>query len=707
MIMYDMAIVNLPWSDLSLPPAAPALLKGIAETHGYSVVTKDFNIDFKKKFCNNDKTKFEEYQDYFLSSKTVRHEHFNQVDQFYDYVVDEIANIPARYIGISVFSVWTHKSTLELCSKIRTKHPSIKLVVGGKGLTTLPHLSIWNLITTAEKMLNYHQILIKKRLVDVTLLGDTEDAIIDLLSGTDDHFKDWNQPRSVQLEYPFSNFDDYDFDQYIGLANKIQLPVISSKGCVRSCDFCDVSAQFARFQSKHGGRLAEEIIYLSKKYKIYEFACTDSIMNGNMKSLRQALEYLADYNDSVPNEEKVKFAGNWICRMPGNIKPEFFDLMARAGIIHLTVGAEHGSDRVLEIMKKKTTVAGLYYELEQLERVGIQCVLNNITGHWAENYNDFLIHLDMILKNGPLYANRTIDAVMLGGGYSVLKNTPSDLERDSNGLVTTQDNFSFLWYTEKNPNLTLKTRLARWYILYRTALSLKIPLAAAYSFALTMKNRLKESFDSSVEFYQHHVNTETYETCSSIDMMDHWNQYVSDRIEKLFPTTQLILDVEAFACNGNPHMVIQHNDSILFDQTLSEGRHRLEFDMTYDYAQDFITFEMTNKGINDTLVDDNGNIISDKCIRFHALIIDKIDLFKDLHYYYNDTTMINNNGDSITTTPGFYGNNKLIIGFQAPFWRHFMNKRFDNPRAWEANSDMEKINTIVDEIKDFVNKYEY
>ncbi len=706
--MHDMAIVSLPWSDLASPPAAPALLRGIAESHGFSIVTRDFNVAFKRLFCNDNQTRFEEFQDYFLSTNIQNHDAYHIVDKFYDYVVDEISAIPAKYIGISVFSVWTHKTTIQICQRLREKYPDVKIVVGGKGLTTLPHLSVWNLITSSEKILNFHQILVKKKLVDFTILGDAEDAVIDFLSEDPaNDFSKWNQPRSALLEYPFSNFDDYELDQYIGLASKIQLPVISSKGCVRNCDFCDVAAQFARFQSKDGKRLAEEIIFLSKKYKIYEFAMTDSIMNGNMKSLRQALEHLAAYNDSVDDQQKVKLAGNWICRLPGNLKPDFFDLMAKAGVIHLAVGAEHGSDRVLEIMNKKTTVAGLYYELEQLDRVGIQCVLNNITGHWAETHDDFLIHLDMILKNGPMYANRTISAVMLGSGYSVLKNTPSDAEREKNGLITTQDNFSFLWYTPKNPNLTIKTRLARWYILYKASLGLKIPLLTAYSYALSMRNRLEESFESSKDFYSKHVDFDNYHTCPSIDLIKELDQYLLSRIKHLFPSTKLVIDLEASEYNGQPKLLIKHNENVLFDDSLSQGHHLLEFDFDYDYSADSLTLEMYNKEKNDTLVDEHGNIVADKFIKFHKFVIDKIDLFEDLHYYYHHVQYTDSDGNPTDVVAGFYGNNKLIIQFQAPFWKHFMNKRFDNVRSWEANSDLVKLNDLVEEIKTYMEKYEY
>jgi hypothetical protein len=44
----DMLLVSVPYSEMSYPPCGPAVLKGIAHSHGYSIITRDLAVDFEQ-----------------------------------------------------------------------------------------------------------------------------------------------------------------------------------------------------------------------------------------------------------------------------------------------------------------------------------------------------------------------------------------------------------------------------------------------------------------------------------------------------------------------------------------------------------------------------------------------------------------------------------------------------------------------------------
>ena len=67
-----------------------------------------------------------------------------------------------KYLGISVFSIWTHKSVFELCQRIKNKHPDIEIVLGGKGINVIPHLSIRSKLSKLEHL----EIPYKYKIVD-------------------------------------------------------------------------------------------------------------------------------------------------------------------------------------------------------------------------------------------------------------------------------------------------------------------------------------------------------------------------------------------------------------------------------------------------------------------------------------------------------------------------------------------------------------
>jgi radical SAM superfamily enzyme YgiQ (UPF0313 family) len=705
---YDMVLVNLPMSDLMVIPTAPAILKGIAEKKEFKIKTHDFNVDVLKTICKSNYDQFKNFQNYFLTTGPHSQELQDQVKQFYNLCIDFLAQHRTRYVGISVFSVYTHIATLELCQIISGRFPEWKIVLGGKGLTTTPYVSIWNQLTGAEKIMQFYQIMMKRQLVHHTIIGDAEDALVEFLDGQSQLPGQWQQASNTTLQYPFSNFDDYDFDGYKGLLSRIQLPVISSKGCVRSCDFCDVAAQFSRFQSKDGGRLAEEIIYLNDRYNIKEFALTDSIANGNMKSLRACLEVLANHNQFLPVDQRIEINGNWISRPPGAIKPEFFDLMARAGFLSTTIGAEAGSDHVLEAMDKKTTVAGLFYEIDHMKRVGIKSIINNIIGHWSERYQDFLEHLDMILKLGPYIANRTVTALYLGMGFSTLHNTPADQQREKNKLITSNDNFSLLWYTPLNPNLTLKTRLSRWVTIYKMCFDLNLPVYSSNVFAGYLLTRLQESYEQSKHFVENHVDYDNYSICPSVALVDNWQPYVEQRIQQLFPSTKLHLVVESNHCLGAPRLFVRYNGKMLYHNELPQGCSTVDIVLNYNFENpSLLEIGMDNKKQSDTQVDTQGQIIADKNILLKQIEIDDIDIMKNMEYFYHRLEHIDNGAKLSVGRPGFFSNGQINVEFRAPYWQWYIKNQLSNTMDWQPFNDIAQSHDLIDDIKSYIYKYEY
>lgn len=588
--------------------------------------------------------------------------------------------------------------------------PTVKIVLGGRGLNVKPHLSINQYLNEQEKRIPFHKIMRNHNLFDEIIIGDAEDAIIDLFSGqkAEDEIT-WHVAKSDNLQYPFANFDDYQLDKYAGVNGRPQLHVISSKGCVRRCDFCDVAFQFKKFKSKDGERMAEEIIHLSEKYNITEFATADSILNGNMKTLKVALQILAEYNGQRPEEKKIKWGGNWICRPRGRVTPDFFDLMYQGGCRHLNVGAEHGSDAVLEAMDKKTNVDGLLYEIEQMHRTGIQCGLNNIVGHWSEKYEDWVDHLNMFVQLGPYFANRTITQLMLGFGFAVLGDTPVLWNSHENGVEAEDDNFSMVWYTHKNANLTFKTRIARLVNMYRFVLGHKIPVIAPYQMLLGARNRYKESISTGNKFIKKRLPKEKYKKCRSVELLhakDKFDDMMSKTIRERYTTTTLKLTVESHEAKGMPGIIINANGK-QYKKLLPMGKHQIDIDFDVQDKNN-ITIEIYNKKRTDTIVDAEGNILHDKKIEIKKIELDKIDIFADQEYFFKHTKYFEGTKKMDVAKPGlFLPEDRLVIEYPNVFWTHFLQTRFGNELSYQVNNNTELCYPILQELEKISHEYEY
>ena len=704
-----MLLISVPYADFSYPPCGPAVLKGIAESQGYSIVCRDFGVDFVDHVQQHPGLDPTTVMATWLNDFDQTHEYYQVIDEFYEYCVAEIQKHKIRFLGISVFSVYHHRFAFDLCQRMRAVDPGLQIVIGGKGISVRYGAGIEKLLTGAEKMLEYHQIMKKRGLVDYAIIGDAEDAIVDLLAG---RFEKDNQERQTpaikDLTYPFSNFDDYDIARY-GAASMgfVQLPVVSSKGCVRACDFCDVGAHFVRFQSKDGARLVEEMIYLSNKYNIYSFALQDSIANGNMKSLTQMCEKLAEYNQTVEPEKRIRWAANWIARPPNSVKPHFFDLMKAAGCESLVIGAESGSNYVLEHMRKKTTVEGLFYEIEQMDRCGIPVNINLILGHWAERWQDFVDSLDMTLKLAYYEAKGTVTGFQIGGGYHALENTPA-ADYAYSGIVKNQSNWEIMWWSDKNPDLTAKARFSRLYIFWHMAYAFNIGryyevFSSGNVELLPLVIALQQSRDEWRKFYAPLIPEDFVATCPSIAMVDKADEFINQRLQNLFPSTQIKIELESSSCNGDPGFYCEYNGSEIYSQSLSPGNHTITIDVDYDYTKTDHEFKFGMRGKNlntDTEVDSQGMIVADKKILINALYIDNINVLEQYALYYEQSDYIEQGEKIDYARPGFFKNSSIAWQFQAPFWRRVLTSR-NAPKFYAADYNIhnELKQSLRDEIE--------
>lgn len=670
----DIVICNIPWADLSVPFLAPAILKGIAESQGYKAKTIDFNIDLFHDVCKEDEHKWLSVQEYYQTYTKTKPE---LIEAFYDHVIDTLKNLNFKYLGISVFYIFTQKATWELCQVIRERMPEVKIVLGGKGLNVYSHLSIHPYLSDREKMIKFDKLLAERNLADYFIIGDAEDAIIDLLSGKLDSeletskISDWYVPKKDNLVYPFANFDDYDFKHYKGIAGRLQLPIVSSKGCVRRCDFCDVPSQFKKFQSKDGKRMAEEVLFLADKYKNYEFTMADSIANGNLRSLKEFANIIADYNQKADKDKRIRWSGNWIHRPVGQLTEEVFSKIAESGAMHFTVGAEHFSDSVLTAMNKKTTNAGLFHELELFKKYKVQCGLNNIIGHWSETFEAFMEHVDATIKLGPYFASET--AVRLRSGlFYIMKNTPAEQNKFAD-LVSLKDDFSLFWYNKNNPSLTLKSRVARLYFFMRLCKYLNIPSAEN---EMSMKNyvhRIKEILPETMDMYKSHIDHSTFESCSIFEMLPNLEKYADEKTKEFFPSTDLKIKFNANSCKGDPGLCVKINGEIKFKEIVKAGPNEITIPFVYDYDnENQLEMSMFNKNKNDTVVDNEGNIIEDKSIILEAVELDGVN-FVDFPDWYNKNIIYTVDGQTVNPMYGFWSNSSLQINFPAPFWRYFQS----------------------------------
>lgn len=497
--MHDIIFCSLPYSNLDQIYSAPAILKGVAVSNGFKSKTVDFGCMLLNQL-NRDVDKFNSAQTYFISSGNAL-THKEDINRFYQNCLNFLQDNPSTYIGISVLSIFTHRAVYELCALIKEAKINSKIVIGGRGAktTTFSNVAGQLGLSAKEKLLQFGDVLKNRGIVDHVIVGDGENAVLDLLTNgqansdavADDEFRS-----------PVPDYHDYNFNDYL-FSGEIMLPVTGSKGCVRDCDFCDVKFQFGKYRYRSGKDIANELIDISTKFGIRKFQFTDSLVNGGLKPFREFLEIMSSYNLQNP-DKRITWNGQYICRSYQAPQDDLYKLMRDSGAHGLTIGAESGSNRVLEAMNKKTTVEALLLELENFRKYNITCVLLTFVGHWSETWEDFAEHCQMFVKIAPYVRSGTISAVSLGLPFILLDGTPSMFEHEINNIKIDLSNRAQgnNWVNENNPDNTFKERLYRRLILHNLCKKLNIPTVSDNEHILYLINVVKSLQKDLNEFQQ-------------------------------------------------------------------------------------------------------------------------------------------------------------------------------------------------------------
>lgn len=443
------ALIHVPFvSSLFIPPLAPALLKSCLEEKNIDSCVFDFNLKFQNEFS-------EQYKDtivsWFLTSDIViSADAYTSYINFVKECVETVLKYDADSVGICVFSQNSQKFAEDFCfyyKKVKQCH----ILLGGSGLQILQHEfgKYWS-----EQML-------EDGLADCALHGEGEFLIGDLISNRSTGLVTSPQLNSENLQdLPPPNFDDYDLDKY-GPRDDLMLPITSSKGCVRSCSFCDVAKIWPKFRYRRGENVANEIISVYERYKIKNFVFTDSLINGGLKPFREMNEVL---NNVLPNT--IRYDGQFICRNSTSMPPSDFKLMKNGGCKSVSIGIESGSENVRSHMKKGFSNQDIDYTAHQLISNGIEQRWNIIVGYPTETDADWDDTINLIKKYKKYSKLIKISPV---GVFQFLKDIPlrEKSTMDSLGLLSRIDHGydEYNWIATINPTNTFNTRVNRWFYL--------------------------------------------------------------------------------------------------------------------------------------------------------------------------------------------------------------------------------------------------
>ena len=238
-----------------------------------------------------------------------------------------------------------------------------------------------------------------------------------------------------------------DLNRYT-LPNRMTLSI--SRGCINRCAFCSEGPNQGSFRSHSAAYIEQELEnilpVLSRAGKPH-INFNDSLINGSMAILSELCDRIL--------ARGWDFTWGGMAYVREELTPEFINKMRRAGCVEICWGIESGSERVLQLMRKRFTAKLLERVVKDTADAGIAQYGNLIVGFPGEGPREFAESLYFLVQNVDRLTSVGLPLCM------IRLNSPLAQKPDLFGLADTQPD---LWSTKDGRN-TLKIRLLRRKIL--------------------------------------------------------------------------------------------------------------------------------------------------------------------------------------------------------------------------------------------------
>lgn len=304
---------------------------------------------------------------------------------------DELPNavrvISPNVVGITVMSL-DFDAAVKSAEIIKQIDSSIKIVVGGAHATLMEHE------------------LIDKPAIDYVFKGEAEitfpKIIEDIAQGVINEKVITGEIPDLD-KIPFMDRSLYKVLQ-VPMVPYLKMPFISTmagRGCTYNCNFCQ-PAERKMFGKKvrriSPERLIEELEILRNSIGFNSFMLHDDCLLEDAKWVNR---FLALYSQK-------RFKKPFICQGRADIivrHPRLVKAMAKHGLELIGIGFESGSQRMLNFLRKGTTVEMNYKAARICNRYGVRIFANFMLGMPTETKEEVLMTVKMIKRIKPYVAS--------------------------------------------------------------------------------------------------------------------------------------------------------------------------------------------------------------------------------------------------------------------------------------------------------------
>ncbi|QWR77076.1 B12-binding domain-containing radical SAM protein [Candidatus Magnetomonas plexicatena] len=317
--------------------------------------------------------------------------------------LSKVVNDRTLIVGITVMTGVAISDSLNISQFVKANYPGVYVVWGGphptsnprgilsehsidfliRGYGSEPFLQLYNNLTEAKDAAGLNTI-------PGLSYRDSHGSAIDNEPANTFEFIDYR-------DIPYHLIADFSMYKHMDTNEKV-FPMYSVMGCPYKCAFCSSPAQYAKIGKKwQPYSITEVVSHIKMVQETYGATYIYFIDDDSFVDLRH-VEAIIDELARLDIKVKLGFRGariNEIIKM----SDEFIKKLVDAGTNSMHVGVESGSDRLLTLMKKNTTVEQILEVNRKLAKhPSLKVFYNFIVGFPTETIEETTMTRDLILK---------------------------------------------------------------------------------------------------------------------------------------------------------------------------------------------------------------------------------------------------------------------------------------------------------------------
>lgn len=275
-----------------------------------------------------------------------------------------IAQLKPDIVGFTA-TTSAFQDAYDVCARLKHIFPSCKTAFGGV------HAS-WGKGTLLSQFKNIDYIIAGEGEIAFRALADNYSGIMyDRV-----YYRNGKDVCCGKTETPVVGLDELPFPAYDllkGFPRKYMMPlfgyprhpganIISSRGCVYQCSYCDRSVFGKSFRWNSPEYTFQQMLWLKRTFGIRHVNFYDDLFTLNRNRVAELCERIAS--------SKIHMTFNCIVRI-GHIDKELIGLLKKGGCWMVSVGIESGDQRLLDTHKDGLSLDAIRHDIELLHKSGL------------------------------------------------------------------------------------------------------------------------------------------------------------------------------------------------------------------------------------------------------------------------------------------------------------------------------------------------